>query len=62
MAIESFRNRTDVIVLIGPLDELHTAAGPIVADYLSRKWTYVSSITNPNAGPKMELTFTKERD
>jgi hypothetical protein len=62
VAVERFRNRRDTIVLIGPLDELYVAAGPEIADYLSKGWTFEKSQTHPNAGPKMELVFTKERE
>jgi hypothetical protein len=62
MTVERFRNRTDVIVLIGPLPELYEVAGPEIEDYLTKGWTFESSKTLPNAGPKMELHFTKERD
>ena len=62
MAVEQFRNRTDEIVLIGPLDQIYTAAGPIIQDYLNKNWTFQGSKTNPNGGPRMDLKFTKERD
>jgi hypothetical protein len=62
VAVERIRNRTDVILLIGPLHEIYTAAGPEIEDYISRGWTFTNSRTDPNQGPRMQLTFTKERE
>jgi hypothetical protein len=62
MAVAKQLNRTDTIVLTGPLNELYDAAGPIIEDYLSRNWTFQNSKTEPNAGPRMELRFLKERE
>lgn len=62
MAVERIRNRTDVILLVGPLNEIYIAAGPEIEDYLSRGWTFRSSKTEPNQGPTMTLTFMKERE
>jgi hypothetical protein len=62
MPVERFRNRQDTIVLIGPLDEIYGKSEPEIRDYLARGWTFVGSRTDPNAGPKMTLTFTKERE
>lgn len=62
MAVERFRNRKDQIVLVGPLEEIYAAAGPEIEDYLRREWTFDNSKTEPNAGPKMTLNFSKERD
>lgn len=61
MSVEKSVNRKDTVVLIGPLDEIYSASGPIIEEYLSRNWTFDGSRTDPNHGPKMELTFVKEK-
>jgi len=61
MSVTETVTRRDTVILIGPLAELYERAGNIITRYLEREWLLERSTTEPNAGPKMELRFLKER-
>lgn len=62
VAVVQSLNRRNQVILTGPLEELFTASQPIVDEYLSKHWTLQNTQTNPNGGPSMMLTFTKEKE
>lgn len=62
MAVVQFLSRRNQVILTGPLEELFAASQPIVDEYLGKHWTLQSTQTNPNGGPSMTLTFTKEKE
>jgi hypothetical protein len=61
MSVQQTVTRRDTVILIGPLEELYERAGIVVTRYLGMNWTLERSTTEPNAGPRMQLQFIKER-